>query len=190
MNWYLKVLKQYADFNGRARRKEYWMFVLISTIISSIIIIISSILSAIFLTADSPYYLGINILSSIYSLSVFIPSLAVGVRRLHDVGKSGWLLLLNLLSIFFLAIFTLLFLITILESSGSPLILETLESFESPLILEIFEAIKNPLILYGGMAIFSLLSFGGAIWLIVLLVKDGEPGENKYGENPKELEAS
>lgn len=80
MNWYLKVLKQYADFNGRARRKEYWMFTLFSALISYAIQGIG------FATGIEAFtYLAI-----IYSVAVFIPSLAVVVRRLHDVEKSGW----------------------------------------------------------------------------------------------------
>lgn len=84
MKWYLKVLKQYADFKGRARRKEYWMFVLFNAIISYGIIGIS-------IGIDVP---ELSILNTIYSLGVLIPSLAVGVRRMHDVGKSGWYLLI------------------------------------------------------------------------------------------------
>jgi uncharacterized membrane protein YhaH (DUF805 family) len=84
MNWYLKVLKQYTDFKGRARRKEYWMFALISTIISYGILGIT-------LALEMP---ELSIVSTIYSFAVMIPSIAVGVRRMHDVGKSGWFLLI------------------------------------------------------------------------------------------------
>jgi len=84
MNWYLKVLKQYVDFNGRARRKEYWMFSLISLIITYGIVGIA-------MAIDAPALASI---SSIYSLAVLLPTIAVGVRRMHDVGKSGWFLLI------------------------------------------------------------------------------------------------
>ena len=83
MNWYIKCLKQYADFSGRARRKEFWMFVLFNTIISIMLIIVDASIG----TFDNE--LGVGVLSSIYSLAVLIPSLAVCVRRLHDIGKSG-----------------------------------------------------------------------------------------------------
>lgn len=83
MNWYLKVLKQYADFNGRARRKEYWMFFLFNMIISYGIIGIGAAL-------NMP---ELSIVSTIYSLAVLLPAIAVGVRRMHDVGKSGWFIL-------------------------------------------------------------------------------------------------
>jgi len=85
MNWYLKVLKQYADFSGRARRKEYWMFVLINMIISYTL---TYAMHGSIISDDFSW------IETIYSLAVLIPSLAVGVRRMHDVGKSGWFLLI------------------------------------------------------------------------------------------------
>ncbi len=86
MNWYVTVLKKYAEFNGRARRSEYWYFVLISTIISWILMAIDY---SVFGTGIE----GVGAISSIYSLAVFVPTLAVTVRRLHDTGRSGWNLL-------------------------------------------------------------------------------------------------
>jgi len=85
MNWYLKVIRQYADFNGRARRTEYWIFVLFNIIFS----IAAGVLDSLFGTH--------GLFSGIYALAVFIPSLAVSVRRLHDVNKSGWMILILLI---------------------------------------------------------------------------------------------
>ncbi|MEU0130310.1 MULTISPECIES: DUF805 domain-containing protein [unclassified Streptomyces] len=81
MSWYLAVLKNYAGFSGRARRKEYWMFVLFN-------FIVAAILSGIGVAIDSqiPYI--------IYILAVLIPGLAVVVRRLHDTSRSGWWILI------------------------------------------------------------------------------------------------
>lgn len=121
MNWYLKVLKQYADFSGRARRKEYWMFALFNLIFSIVAMILDNILG---IAIDG---VGYGPLYGLYILAVLIPGLAVAVRRLHDVGKSGWMILIALI----------------------------------PLI--------------------------GAIWLLVLMVTDSNPGENQYGQNPKEV---
>lgn len=84
MNWYLKCLKQYADFSGRARRKEYWMFVLFNALFAFVLGFLDGIMG---LTIGGS---NLGILSLIYSLAVLIPSIAVGVRRLHDIGKSGW----------------------------------------------------------------------------------------------------
>ena len=92
MNWYLKVLKEhYADFKGRARREEYWMYTLFNGIASLILIMI---FGGIGVAMDSP---GILFFSYIYFIATFVPSLAVVVRRLHDVGKSGWFLLIGLI---------------------------------------------------------------------------------------------
>jgi len=122
MDWYLKALKQYADFNGRASRTEFWMFVLFNFIIAIVLSFVDRWIG----TVNS--LTGFGLLGGFYSLAVLIPSLAVSVRRLHDIGKSGWMLLVLLI----------------------------------PII--------------------------GGIWLIVLCVFDGNPGENEYGANPNENE--
>lgn len=93
MQWYLDVLRNFADFSGRARRKEYWMFFLINLLISFALAIVDI---AFGMFSDSA---GIGLLGGIYGLAVLIPSLAVSVRRLHDVGYSGWWLLIGLVPI-------------------------------------------------------------------------------------------
>jgi len=123
MNYYIAVLKKYAVFSGRATRSEYWYFILFNFIISIILSIIDRAISSVSGT-------NLGTLGTIYYLVVLIPSLAVSVRRLHDVGKSGWMILINLI----------------------------------PLV--------------------------GWIWFLVLTVTDSNPGENKYGPNPKGTVAS
>ena len=93
MNWYLAVLKNYAGFNGRAHRTEYWMFVLFNSLIAMATILLDNILD---LRINGLPYGPIYIL---YILAVFVPSLAVAVRRLHDIGRSGWFLLIGLIPI-------------------------------------------------------------------------------------------
>lgn len=91
MNWYLKVLKQYADFTGRARRKEYWMFFLVHIGVSIVAMILDNLLGLTFMGIGyGPLYL-------LYGIAVILPGIAVGIRRLHDVGKSGWMLLIALI---------------------------------------------------------------------------------------------
>lgn len=97
MEWYVKVLKQYADFNGRARRKEYWMFFLINFLISMAIGFVSGFIGG--MSQDPSMASGMIILPLLYSLGVLIPSIAVGVRRLHDTNRSGWWLLVSLVPI-------------------------------------------------------------------------------------------
>jgi len=82
MNYYKEALKKYNKFSGRANRTEYWYFVLFNSLISIGFSILDSIL-------------GIDkILETIYSLAVLIPSIAVAVRRMHDVNKSGWFIVI------------------------------------------------------------------------------------------------
>ena len=121
MNWYLAVLKNYAGFSGRARRKEYWMFVLFNMIFAIVAMILDNVLGI------AMEGVGYGPIYGLYLLAIIIPSLAVAVRRLHDVGKSGWMILI------------------------------------------------------------SLIPIVGAIWLLVLMVTDSNPGENEYGHNPKEI---
>ncbi|UYM17088.1 DUF805 domain-containing protein [Endozoicomonas euniceicola] len=85
MEWYLKVLKQYAVFSGRARRKEYWMFTLFNLLIAFAISFIEIMLG------------GYGTIGSLYILAVLIPAIAVSVRRLHDIDRSGWWLLIGLI---------------------------------------------------------------------------------------------
>jgi uncharacterized membrane protein YhaH (DUF805 family) len=89
MQWYLKVLRQYSGFRGRASRTEYWMFVLISVIVSVILALIDVVFGL--------QVGGIGLLGALYSLAVLLPSLAVGARRLHDIGRTGWWQLIQLI---------------------------------------------------------------------------------------------
>ena len=88
MNWYISVLKQYAVFSGRARRTEYWMFVLCNVIVMLLLGMVDKLSGG-----DN------ELISSIYSLAVLLPSLAVAARRLHDTDRSAWWLLLGLIPI-------------------------------------------------------------------------------------------
>jgi uncharacterized membrane protein YhaH (DUF805 family) len=90
MNWYLEVLKKYAVFSGRARRREYWYFFLFNIIISIVLAVIDGV------TGSFSPEAGMGLLSGIYTLAVLIPGIAVSVRRLHDTERSGWWLLIAL----------------------------------------------------------------------------------------------
>ena len=81
MNYYLAVLKKYAEFNGRARRSEYWCFVLFNLIIYIALAVVGVAMRASFLPL-------------IYNLAVLLPAIGVAVRRMHDVDKSGWFVLI------------------------------------------------------------------------------------------------
>ena len=89
MSWFVAALKKYAVFGGRSRRKEYWYFVLFSLIISVVLTIIDGAIG----TLDSST--GLGLLSGIFTLAILIPSIAVSVRRLHDIDRTGWWFLIS-----------------------------------------------------------------------------------------------
>lgn len=113
MNGYIATLKKYADFSGRARRTEYWLFVLFSMVIAMVLGVVDYVLG-------TPGIVGL-----LFTLAILIPSIAVGVRRLHDTDRSGWWLLVALI----------------------------------PII--------------------------GTIALLIFLLLDSNPGDNRFGANPK-----
>jgi uncharacterized membrane protein YhaH (DUF805 family) len=92
MDWYLQVLKKYAVFSGRARRKEYWMFALYNIVFIILAILLDNV------AGTTNHTLGAGgLFYMLYVLAVLIPSLAVLFRRLHDVGKSGWWIFISLI---------------------------------------------------------------------------------------------
>jgi uncharacterized membrane protein YhaH (DUF805 family) len=82
---YTAVLRNYANFSGRARRREYWMFFLANILVGIVLGILTVVLGR----------LGTG-LTYLYQLAIIIPSIAVGVRRLHDTGRPGWWMLVGL----------------------------------------------------------------------------------------------
>jgi uncharacterized membrane protein YhaH (DUF805 family) len=120
MNWYIEALKKYAVFSGRARRKEYWFFVLFNVIFSFVLGFIDGMMGNVHMES------GMGLLGGVYSLLLLIPGIAVSVRRLHDTNRTGWWVLLGLI----------------------------------PII--------------------------GALVLLIFMIQDSTPGENNYGQNPKD----
>ena len=93
MEWYIKVIKSYSDFNSRARRKEYWMFTLWNIIFTLLASLLDYSFGIVYpLVGYGPLYIA-------YALFVLVPSIAVTLRRLHDIGKSGWMYLVAFIPI-------------------------------------------------------------------------------------------
>lgn len=102
MKWYLKVVKDnYANFNGRASRQEYWMFILFNMIFAVVAMVVDG-------------FLGLGFLYLLYFLAVIIPSLAVFVRRMHDIGKSGWWIFIS-----FIPLIGAIWLLVLLATDGT-----------------------------------------------------------------------
>jgi len=154
MNWYLEVLKKYAVFSGRARRKEYWFFVLFNMIIAILITIVDIIVG----TYDPVRNVGI--LNSLYNLGVLLPSVAVTVRRLHDTDRSErWLA--------FPVGTTIVGGILIWLMMGS---VADLDNISPAIGLAIFL-----------IAVLILVSY---VTLFVFMVLNSTPGANRFGPNP------
>ncbi len=90
MKWFIKCIKQYADFKGRARRKEYWMFTLFYLLFLLPLALLVGI--EIGLEIEVPIF---TILFVLFIFALIVPTYAVTVRRLHDTGRSGWWILIN-----------------------------------------------------------------------------------------------
>lgn len=154
-----QVLSKYADFNGRAMRSEYWWWVLAITVGNASFGIVDSAL---------PY----GFLQPIFGLLVLIPNLAVGARRLHDTGRSGWWIALWAAS---LVIFGAIFTISVFAAVGGAF----LAGFEGS------EA-GGAVFLLGliGMAVSAMILLVTAVWSIIWLAQRGEDGPNRFGEVP------
>jgi len=102
MEWYVKVMRDnYINFKGRARRKEYWMFTLVYVIILTGCTVLDHQFGTVFMMDAGPFVgeisMGYGWAYTICALAHFLPALSVTVRRLHDVGKSGWFYLIFLI---------------------------------------------------------------------------------------------
>lgn len=92
MDWYFKVLRNYVGFSGRARRKEFWMFVLVNLVLTGVLAALDKMLG-LRIAKDE------GLLTTIYGVLIFLPNLALQFRRLHDTDRSAWWLLLLLIPI-------------------------------------------------------------------------------------------
>ena len=91
MKWYINCFKQYANFSDRASRKEFWMFVLFNFMFIIVAVALDHILQT------SHPEVGLGVVFGLYIVLILTPGLAVSVRRFHDIGKSGWYILVILI---------------------------------------------------------------------------------------------
>jgi len=106
--YFLGTIKnRYADFNGRATRSEYWYYTLFYFILAIILKMIDTYVVNSMLGMSPSDALGGGLIQMAFALALLIPSIAIGVRRLHDIGKSGWWMLISLVPVigFFLLIY-------------------------------------------------------------------------------------
>ncbi len=160
MKWYVLAIKQYAVFSGRTSREGFWMFILFNLLYSMLASTLDNALSTRSLTHS-------GLLSTLYNLFVMIPCLAISVRRLHDIGKSGRLM----------GYFSVVPVAVLLFTMARALICI------SDINISTGYLDGEAVILWMGLYFFVVI-----IWLTVLFCRKGNPGANKYGPNPEEPE--
>jgi uncharacterized membrane protein YhaH (DUF805 family) len=173
MHWMLMPLRRYADFSGRSRRMEFWMWQLGKAIFFTLLFIVAfAMMGPAFMSGD-PNSLGGAIVGIVFlylicivvGLAILVPDLAVAVRRLHDTERSGWWILAPMVPY--------IFLIVTMGMVGATGSLDP----------------KNPggglaaLGIVGGVAALAVMVL--AVVLLVFYFLEGTPGPNKYGPDPK-----
>ena len=164
MEYMFLPLKRYAEFSGRSRRMEYWMFFLFQFIVGIVfqVLVMTTVGGAAALGARPSSMMAAGgmmmVLAALYglfALAMLIPSIAVGVRRLHDTERTGWWLLAPLVP------YLLTFILFAVAIGGSS----------------------------GGMGVLAMLcmlaALGLAITVLVFMFLDGTKGPNRYGPDPK-----
>lgn len=172
MEWMLMPLKRYADFSGRSRRMEFWMWQLFQVIVYVIVLVLAMVVGAGGLMTGDPTAaasaggaaLLIMALYGIYALAVIIPSIAVAVRRLHDTNRSGWWFLAPIVP----------YIIGIV-AAGAGVASGTEGGLAAAGLL-------------GLVAMLAALVLG--LVLLVFYFLEGTKGPNKYGPDPKGRDAA
>lgn len=165
MEWMILPLKRYAQFSGRSRRKEYWMWILLQVIIGFVLSFVDVALGlggqATGVSSSAPGSIAAagnlrgGVLSNLFSLAVLVPNIAVAVRRMHDTNRSGWYILLPAVPIF----------IAVFATAGSAAT--------------------------GGMAMMAVAGVAGLAALVCTVLvfvwycTAGTPGPNRFGNDPK-----
>ena len=157
MHWYLKVLKNYFVFRGRARRKEYWMFLLVHILIMAVLFGVDL---AVRRSVEEVLVATVTA-GSVYGWAVLVPSITVQVRRLHDSNRSGWWLLVVLVP----------------QLVGWVIGLSTTWDSTGP---SSFPATMGPVLM-----VIGVVTGLASLVLIVFLCLDGTGGENRFGPDPK-----
>ena len=158
MRHYLNAMRRYFDFSGRSSRAEFWFFVLFVFILS----IVANVLDVLLLGS---YGYGAAVLSSLVSLIHFIPSLSVSVRRLHDIDRTGWWIMLAFLPVVAL----------IVAMGGSAMMMFGGGEIDG---MSGFAAMGT------GLMLTALISLIVLIVLLVFYCTPGTPGPNRYGPPP------
>lgn len=165
MEWMFMPFKRYADFSGRSRRMEFWMWVLLQIIVYFVFWILMFAVGGSAIMSGDPTALAagtggimiIGLLYLVYALAALIPNIAVSVRRLHDTNRTGWWILAPLVP------YVVMFLAMGMVASSPDM-----------------AGVAGILVMVSGIAVLVL-----AVVLLVFYLLEGTKGPNKYGPDPK-----
>ncbi len=164
MKYFLYCLQHYADFNGRARRSEFWYWQLFNLLISiGLYLIIHAI--------KEVTRVDLGFLSTVYSLAIFIPNLAVSARRLHDTNRSGWWQMLSIGTGLVTFVLAIIFVLPLFSYGMNEYAISVCMEQKALLILLILSAISY---------------IAACILLLVWYCTNSQQGVNRFGSNPKE----
>ena len=173
-------VRKYADFSGRATRAEYWWWVLATTLVSFAIGAVDGVINVL-MSAAIGY--GYSPLSTIFSLAILLPNLAVTCRRLHDIGRSGWWQLAWwVIAGLGWIIFTIALIISIISVFSGANFDKGMEGFFKSVGFGDFV----PAII--GLVIALAVTLAVFIWVLVWLIRQGETGANRFGTDPRALD--
>ena len=161
-------IRKYADFSGRATRAEYWWWVLATLIVSFALGAIDGFVNSI------SGYKAFSPLSVVFGIAVLLPDLAVTCRRLHDIGKSGWWQLLwfivGIIAVIPLVVGIVVGVVAAFAGDGS------------------WESLAKPefwIPVAAGILVAVVIWIGLVVWWLVWMAKQGQPGPNRYGPDPR-----
>ncbi|MGQ0559456.1 MAG: DUF805 domain-containing protein [Sphingosinicella sp.] len=170
MNWMLMPLRRYAEFSGRSRRMEFWMWQLFKFLVSMVVYVLFFMMAGSAMMSGDPAQMMqvggaatiLIVVMGLFGLAIIIPDLAVQVRRLHDTNRTGWWILAPIVP----------YAIVVAMSAGA-----------------LTSGSKDAVATMGPVAmILVLVAVVMAIVLLVFYFLDGTPGPNKYGPDPKAAE--
>ncbi len=175
-------LRKYADFKGRATRAEYWWWYLVTFLASSVVNTIDVLIAVFNVVVGQGYFTPLSTIlgpfSTVFSLLILLPSLAVTARRLHDTGRSGWWILawflIGFLSLIPVSVGAIMFFVSALTDGIGWDHAWRDFGFWVPLIV--------------GAVISFLIWIGLTIWWLIWMVKQGQRGPNRHGSDPRAWE--
>ena len=159
MNWFIKCLRQYADFKGRAQRAEYWYFSLFYFLAYVVGFILDNALGT-----QSRHKDAAGLVTFLIFVGLCVPAMSVTIRRLHDTGRSGWWLLLLALPAVVGGVLMVFGGLAVVAAIGF--------------------GVEMGLFGLGTMMIGALIALGGAVWWVYVFVQPSQPGMNEYGPPP------